>query len=255
MTTPRPAPCQLKVLSHHKLKYHEEEQLEEAHKLGVRIIGQTEPEYPALLRELPDAPPRLYIKGTLPAELRAVACVGTRHPTKWGAAVAPRISQMLANEGYPIISGLALGVDQLAHTAALDTGGQTIAVLPCGLDSIYPHRHADLAKRILDQGGALISELPLGSTMHPRHFVRRNRIISGLSLATVIIQAAAKGGTMHTARFCQKQGRLLSVAQPQARYTEEPENQGNLQLLQQLGCFPLRSKADYPALLQQLQLL
>ena len=255
MTTAPKSPCQIQVRSHSKARYRDQEQHEEAHRLGVRIIEQTDPDYPEPLRELPDAPARLYVKGVLPSDLRAVACVGSREPTRWGAVAAQRISQQLASEGYSIISGLARGVDQLAHAAALAAGGQTIAVLPCGLDSIYPHRHADLAARILDAGGALLSELPFGATMHPRHFVRRNRIISGLSLATVIIQAAARGGTMHTARFCQKQGRLLCVTAPQGRYVEGPETQGNLQLLQQPGSFALRSRADYPALLQRLQQL
>ncbi len=231
----------------------QEHQLEQAQELGVRILSLADPEYPRLLRLIPSPPPLLYVKGHLPSELRGVACVGTRYPTTWGHTVTERITHKLVEEGYTIISGLALGIDRAAHSAALVAGGQTIGVLPCGLDAVYPSRHQHLAERIIEQLGALISEQPFGGRLHRGAFVKRNRIQSGLALATVVMQSVVQGGTMHTARFCQKQGRLLCVIEPQGRYALESKSQGNLVLLKESDTFALRSAADYPRLLAQLE--
>ena len=206
--------------------------------------------YPEQLQNI-DAPPNLWVKGELPDQMRGVTCVGTRKPTGWGRVVTERIVRRLVEEGFSIVSGLALGIDALAHQAALDAGGHTVAVLPCSIDQLYPRYHRDLAERILESGGALVSPFAPGSKMNRGSFIRRNRIQSGLSVGTVIMQCARGSGTLHTARFAQEQGRLLCVAKPQGRYALETESQGNLELLEQPGSLVLRSKQDYPLLLQK----
>lgn len=136
-----------------------------------------------------------------------VAVVGSRKMTPYGKSVTLRLAGNLAKQGIVIISGLALGVDGLAHKAALDNGGKTIAVMPCGLDRIYPATHHALAKEILKHGGALISEYPFETDIHSSNFIERNRLISGLSLGVLIPEAAEKSGSLHTANFALEQGR------------------------------------------------
>jgi len=208
--------------------------------------------YPEQLAEISNAP-TLYVKGHLPPNMQAVTCVGTRKPTRWGRTVTQRIVRRLVEEGYSIVSGLALGIDAVAHKAALDAGGHTVAVLPCSLLQIYPRCHRDLAQQILAAGGALVSPFGPGYRMNRGSFIRRNRIQSGLSLATTIMQCAPNSGTMHTARFAMEQERLLCVTQPSGAYAQEPQSQGNLELLRSPGCLTLRSAADYPLLLQRLR--
>jgi DNA processing protein len=235
------------------LKENKADQIELADEHETKIFSQLDPEYPQILRHIPKPPTFLYVKGKLPPNLRAVACVGTRWPTAWGKTVAERVTNRLVKEGYSIVSGLAFGIDAIAHKAALAAGGQTIAILPCGLDNIYPIRHTDLADQMIEEGGALVSEQPFGASLHPHHFIKRNRLQSGLSLATMIVQSAKKGGTMHTAQFCKKQSRLLCVAEPQGQYIEEKESLGNLDLLKDPTTFSLKSADDYPKLLQILK--
>jgi len=215
-------------------------------------LSSDDTSYPELLRQI-SAPPTLYVKGHLPPKLRAVACVGTRKPTKWGRAVTERIVRLLVAHDYTIVSGLALGIDAIAHQAALDAGGHTVAILPCDLQQIYPKQHHALAARILDHGGALVSPFAPGTRLQRSHFVRRNRLQSGLSLATVIMQCAPNSGTIHTARFAMEQERLLCVTQPSGAYAQEPQSQGNMELLRSPGCLALRSSSDYPLLLQRLR--
>lgn len=142
-----------------------------------------------------------------------VAIVGTRKVTLYGKTVTHQFASELAKAGVVIVSGLAIGVDAIAHRAALEAGGLTIAVMPCGLGQIYPSSHCGLAEQILEQGGALISEYPPGSNIaYKNQFVERNRIVSGMSDALLITEATANSGTMHTARFALEQGKdILAV--------------------------------------------
>ena len=208
--------------------------------------------YPERLQHI-DAPPDLWVKGELPAQMRGVSCVGTRKPTRWGRVVTEQIVRRLVEEGYSIVSGLALGINALAHQTALDAGGHTVAVLPCSIDRLYPKCHRDLAERILASGGALVSLFAPGSKMNQGSFIRRNRIQSGLSVGTVIMQCAKGSGTLHTARFAQEQGRLLCVVKPQGGYALETQIQGNLELLEQEGNLVLRSKQDDSKLFGELE--
>lgn len=136
-----------------------------------------------------------------------VAIVGSRKVSPYGKVITQQIAGELARAGVVIVSGLAFGVDSIAHQATLDVGGQTIAVLPCGIDSIYPASHAGLANQIINMGGALVSEYSPGSGLPMKHqFIARNRIIAGLSQAVLITEAAAKSGSLHTAEFALEQG-------------------------------------------------
>lgn len=141
-----------------------------------------------------------------------VAIVGSRKVSPYGKLVTTQFSRELAEQGIVIVSGLALGVDAIAHKAALDAGGLTIAVLPGGLDRVYPATHKSLAGRIVRQGGALITEYPAGTNIMKHNFIGRNRIVSGMSDALLITEAASNSGTMHTARFALEQGKdVLAV--------------------------------------------
>jgi DNA processing protein len=175
--------------------------------IGAAALTLDDPDYPALLRELPDAPPVLYIKGTLlDADRWAVALVGTRRATVYGREMTYRIVAPLAQAGITIVSGLALGIDATAHKAALDAGGRTIAVLGCGIDRVYPPEHRKLAEAIT-QHGALVTEFPPGTPPEARHFPVRNRLISGLSLGVLVIEAPDKSGALLTADAAADQGR------------------------------------------------
>jgi len=175
--------------------------------IGVQALTWDSPEYPSLLREVYNPPPVLYVRGEItPEDSLSVALVGTRSPSVHGKEAARRLAHDLAENGITVVSGLALGIDGIAHRAALDAGGRTLAVLACGLDQVYPARHRELAARIMAQG-ALISDYALGVKPEARNFPPRNRIISGLSLGTVVVEAGIKSGALITLRFAIDQGR------------------------------------------------
>lgn len=181
--------------------------LERLGRQGVRLLTIRDPGYPELLREVHDPPPVLYIKGELLAGDRwAVAVVGTRRVTSYGRQVVERLVGELARAGLTIVSGLARGVDGVAHRVALDAGGRTIAVLGSGLDRIYPAEHSALARDIA-ASGAVVSEFPLGTPPDALNFPRRNRIISGLAMGTLVIEAGETSGALITADFALEQGR------------------------------------------------
>ncbi|MFN8529418.1 MAG: DNA-processing protein DprA [Anaerolineae bacterium] len=174
---------------------------------GARLIIRTDDAYPTRLAEIEDAPPLLYVRGEVTAaDSRALAIVGTRKPSHYGLEVARKLARELAEQGITIISGLAQGIDAAGHQAALEAGGRTIAVLGSGIDQIYPREHYTLASRLIEQG-ALISEFPLGSPPDARHFPQRNRIISGLSLGVLVVEAPEKSGALITATYAVEQGR------------------------------------------------
>ena len=163
--------------------------------------------YPRRLAMIPDPPPVLYVRGTLPsADEHAVAIVGSRRATPAGALMTQEFSQRLAAMGFTIVSGLARGIDAAAHRGALAAKARTIAVVGCGVDRTYPPEHRQLRKDI-ENNGAVVSELPLGSPPLPYHFPRRNRIISGLSLGVIVSEAKQKSGALITARFALEQNR------------------------------------------------
>lgn len=175
---------------------------------GAHVLTDTMPEFPKRLRQIPDAPDILFVRGKLPPEdAPAVAIVGSRHDTRYGREQTLKIAKALAENGVTIISGLARGIDTAAHEGALQGGGRTLAVLGNGIERIYPPENQDLAQRILNQGGAIISEFAPAAEPLPFHFPIRNRIISGLSDAVLLIEARLKSGTASTVSHALAQGR------------------------------------------------
>ena len=181
--------------------------IEAAARGGIEPIALADPRYPPLLGCIPDPPPVLWARGTLDVLTRpAVAVVGSRAATPYALQVGARLGTELAERGVLVVSGLARGVDSAAHRGALSAGGQTVAVLGCGVDRIYPPEHGDLAAQIA-QAGVLVAELAPGAPPLQEHFPLRNRIISGISLASVIVEASERSGSLITARCALDQGR------------------------------------------------
>jgi len=183
--------------------------------LGVRVVARGEAGYPPLLADIPDAPALLFVRGDwLPKDAQAVALVGTRHPNAYGRRIASLLASELARRGYVVVSGMARGIDGIAHTAALEAGGRTLAVLAGGFDHLYPPEHRPLAQRIVDQGALLTESVPSQQPLKGL-FPARNRIISGLARAVVIVQAAEGSGALITAMHAAEQGRpVLAVPGP-----------------------------------------
>ncbi len=180
--------------------------LDYAFSKGFKVITMHDPLYPALLLEIADPPPILYVAGTLDPALHNIAIVGSRNATQYGRSIAHQLSMDLAGKGFSIVSGMAIGIDTSAHTGALDANGNTVAVLGSGLERIYPATNRRLFHRISQQG-AVISEFPLSAKPVPHHFPMRNRIISGMALGTIVVEATKKSGSLITARLAGEQGR------------------------------------------------
>ena len=181
-----------------------------AAELGLEIVTFADPRYPASLREIYDPPLCLYIKGTIPETWpRGVALVGSRETSHYGLETAKKLGYQLAYAGVPVISGLARGIDTAAHLGALAAKGTTWAALGCGLDKMYPPENDTLAAKIVESGGCLISELPLGTAPDKRTFPMRNRIVSGLSFGVLVIEAGRQSGALITARQALEQGRQV----------------------------------------------
>lgn len=174
---------------------------------GVDVLVEGWSDYPALLSRIDDPPGVLFVRGKLlERDSLAVAIVGSRHPSPYGKRVAAQLAGGLARAGYTVVSGLARGIDAAAHRGALDAGGRTIAVLGTGVLTIYPPEHADLADEVI-ASGAVISETPPLTEAHAGAFPQRNRIVSGLTLGTVVVEAAERSGALITARLAGEQGR------------------------------------------------
>jgi DNA processing protein len=189
------------------------EQLEELSKLGADVLTLADSRYPDLLRETYDPPIVLYIKGDFEKAMAqpALAVVGSRGCSTYGRNVAEMLSRELAERGITIVSGLARGIDSMAHRGAIDGGGMTIAVMGTGLDSVYPKENRKLADMIVEHG-ALITEFPIATPPLPQNFPFRNRVISGLSLGVLLIEGAERSGSLITARMAYEQGReVLAV--------------------------------------------
>jgi DNA processing protein len=246
-----------------------ERQIEAAEMARARIISAADPEYPRRLAATKDDPFILYIKGKLaPDGNHSVAIIGTRQPTTHGIQIAQRVSKFFAEKGSSIISGLALGCDAIAHETVLQCGGHTVAVLAHGLQTISPSKHKELAERILESGGALVSEYPFGQSAQAQQFVKRDKTQAGLADGVVMIQSDLKGGSLHASRATLEYDRWLAVPYPtdRDRANDEPKIQANLLIADGkpgpktdlLRCdefalsriVVLRSKEDYQQLLE-----
>lgn len=176
--------------------------------MKINTIFPDKHNYLQIVSTIADSPKKLYMYGSLPSDrITSVAIVGSRKPTAYGREVTYNLSYELAKRGLIIISGLAYGVDAIAHQAAIDAGSRTIAVLASGVDQIYPKAHHQLARRIVENGGAIISEYEPGVTARDFQFLARNRIVSGLSDAVIVTEAARRSGTLSTVRHALEQGR------------------------------------------------
>ncbi|MFZ5908858.1 MAG: DNA-processing protein DprA [Chloroflexota bacterium] len=207
---------------------------------GIQILTWQDEAYPQRLREISQPPPVLYLRGELlPEDTWAVAIVGTRRVTPYGRQVTEQIASFLAGNGVTVVSGLARGVDAIAHQAALRAGGRTLAVLGSGVDRIYPPENRALAEQVCERG-ALLSDYAPGTAPESANFPPRNRIISGLSMAVVVVEAGETSGALITAEFAAEQGREI-FAVPGSILA--PQSKGANKLIQQ-GALPLLSASD-----------
>ncbi len=199
-----------------------DDEMEKLERYKVKALTWKDEEYPSRLKEIYDLPPVLYIRGSLsPEDDWSIAVVGTRRPTYYGREVTEQIAGDLARNKITIVSGLARGIDATAHRAALDAGGRTIAIFGCGLDVVYPSDHVKLARQIIERG-ALVSEFPLGTRPKAENFPRRNRIMSGLSLGVLVVEARDKSGALITVGWALEQNREVfavpgSILSPTSR--------------------------------------
>ena len=192
-----------------------EQQMRRADQAQAHFLQLTDASYPELLRQIYDPPVFLWGRGRLQAEdERALAIVGTRRCSDYGRRVARELAAACVQHGFTVVSGLAFGIDAAAHQGALDAGGRTVAVLGSGVDRIYPQQHVRLAQQIIRQG-ALLSEYPLGAAPDAGNFPRRNRVVSGLSLGTIVVESFESGGALITARLALEQNReVFAVPSP-----------------------------------------
>lgn len=190
---------------------------------GVAVIGFFDERYPESLREIPDPPAVLFLRGEvelLEAD-QLIAVIGTREPTDAGRSAAAQLTHEFADAGWGILSGLAKGIDTVAHRSALQAGAPTLAVLGCGLDRVYPAENEALAAQILAAGGALLSEHPFGTEPNPGYLIARDRLQSALAAAVVVAQSGLASGTMHTVRFAASQGTPVFCLEPHSHHAQD----------------------------------
>ena len=222
---------------------------------SIWVISLADDAYPSRLREIKDAPPVIYVKGSLDAlSVYGCAVVGTRNASDIGLKIAHRIAGVLAKRQLSTISGLALGIDAAAHAGALDEHGITVTILAHGLDTVAPSSNRKLADRILELGGAWVSEHEPGVPPRPAEFVRRNRLQSGMALCSIIVESGAIGGSIHQARFTKEQGRPVLAVLPDLEKCPAGNfnTEGGKYLVQNIGAIPLRSTDELSDYLTQL---
>ena len=186
-----------------------EDEIKRIKDTGIKLIHFNHRDYPERLKNIYDPPLYFYMNGSItPEDTHALAVVGSRSPTPYGRKVSEMLSAELSSAGFTIVSGMARGIDSAAHRTALKTGGRSIAVLGCGADIAYPRENENLMREIAGNG-AIISEFPIGTRPDKKNFPQRNRIISGLSLGVIVVEAAEKSGSLITARFAMEQGREI----------------------------------------------
>lgn len=246
-------------------------QVDLARDAGARILSSVDPDYPTLLRQTRDDPQILFVQGRFASSPeKSVAIVGTREPTEHGRVIAERLTRFFIQDGWSVVSGLAIGCDAIAHDVALSEGGHTVAVLAHGLQTISPARHKKLAERILASGGALVTEYHIGQDALPAQFAKRDRTQAGLAQGVVMIQSDVKGGSLFASRAALDYDRWLAVPYPteQDVLRREPKVQANILMADGtigdrsdlLKCEPgrlknlviLRGRSDYAKMLRPL---
>lgn len=204
--------------------------IDELKKKEIKVLAVDDKEYPLNLKAIADPPICLYLKGSLPTSNLTFAIVGTRNPTEYGKKIAYKFSKELTEAGFTIISGMAYGIDTIAHRACLDAQGKTVAVLGCGVDIVYPAANRSLYQSIIKNNGAIISEFPPGHTVLKGLFIARNRIISALSSGVMIVEGTKDSGSLITARYAAEQGK--EVFAPPSPITSEMSEAPNILLKQ-----------------------
>lgn len=223
-------PQYVRAFAKARTAYDGERELELMEKHGAHALTWLDESYPSSLRNIPQSPPVIFIRGNAgPQFEQAVAVVGTRHVTPYGRQAAEHFCMVLAQSGVAIISGLARGVDAIAHRVALENGAPTVAVLAGGIDQVYPRENAGLAERIVENG-CLVSEYPVGIPARRDYFPRRNRILSGLAKAALLVEAGEGSGALHTANWAFEQGRDV-FAIPGSIFSRQ--SQGTNQLIRE----------------------
>lgn len=222
-----------------KALLHAEVQVEQAHRCSTVILSALDASYPALLSSVKDDPFIIFVKGQLHSEpKKSVAVIGTRQPTEHGSVIAERVTEHFVEQGWSIVSGLALGCDTIAHTTALKSGGHTIAVLAHGLHTVAPASNKALAAKIVEAGGALVSQYPFGREVLKQQFVQRDRTQAALAQGVVMIQSDLKGGSLHASRAALDYGRWLAIPYPTRKDVKNREGKVQANLLLAHGTDP-----------------
>ncbi|ELR97840.1 DNA-processing protein DprA [Gloeocapsa sp. PCC 73106] len=229
------------------------ESLEEHRKQGITIVSYVDVQFPQQLREIENPPLLLYIKGdvTILRPENSVAVIGMRQPTESGKKIGFEIGKNLAESGLIVVSGLALGCDTAGHKGCIAGGGKTIAVLAHGLQTIYPPSNQELAQTIVETGGCLVSEYPLGYHYYGNTFIERDRLQSGLSTAVIVIETDLTGGTMHTVKFSLEQKRILACIV----YPLQKQPRGNQLLITSGKAIPLANQEELLSLIEVVKVL
>ncbi len=221
----------------------------ECARLGIRIVTYLDEDYPSLLRRSADPPALLYVLGDISFldEMNTVAIIGTREPSSFGMRTAEKIGRAFAERGFADVSGLASGCDTGGHRGCLAAGGKTAAILPCGIDRIYPPENRGLAKEIAEKGGALISEYPPGTEAFQGGFVERDRLQAALSDGLLVIETGLSGGTHFTVRFAEDYGRIVGCVRHPEAFAKIPEAAGNRMFLSQGRAVSVGDEEEFEA--------
>lgn len=209
--------------------------IEDSLKQNIQIVTYLDEDYPKRLKTIIDKPTVLYYKGNIEClnKKDTVAIIGTREPTEYGVKIARNVGSSFGKRDYVVVSGLALGCDMYGHEGCLDENGTTVAVMPCGLDTVYPAKNKPLAEKILDKGGCLISEYPIKTRVFKNFFVERDRLQSGLSDGVFVIETGEKGGTLHTVGYALEYKRVVACYNHPSKYLTEPKTFGNQKLIRE----------------------
>jgi DNA processing protein len=226
---------QVDSISFQKAEENAEAIIENSEQRHIKMYGFWNVLFPENLRKIKEPPVMLHVVGDINilSEKRTVAIIGTREPSDYGFKAGRRLAQVLAMKGFVVVSGLAKGCDTAAHTGCLLGNGKTIAVMAHGLDTIYPSINKDLAAEIVSKAGAIVSEYPVGQKAFGNLFVERDRLQSGLSQATIVIQTDIKGGTMHTVKFTEEENKILACLSFPNEHNTHPKVNGNIMLIKE----------------------
>ncbi|MGU8354893.1 DNA-processing protein DprA [Clostridium perfringens] len=220
--------------------------ISKSNELRIGILTMLDDRFPRRLKEISDPPVIIFYKGNLEClfEEKSVAIIGTRKPTALGVEIAQKLGADFGENGYVVVSGLAKGCDELAHKGCVDKNGRSIAILPGGLDKVYPASNKWLAESILEKDGLLLSEYPIGEKPFKNKFVERDRLQSALSQCVIVVETGVIGGTMHTVGFAQEQNKILVCYKHPPKYQNEKQTLGNQKLIKLNKAFGIYTKND-----------